>query len=107
MDSNNRLDTKHLKQIVNEIVTEEQEKNSLNVNVFPVTFIEYYTEYLFKKKFSLKKVFNSALYPVSSKGFFSEWAGTSRSSYTTRICKNDKCPRVNCFKNCGKQIFKM
>lgn len=72
MDSNNRLDTKHLKQIVNEIVTEEQEKNSLNVNVFPVTFIEYYTEYLFKKKFSLKKVFNSALYPVSSNGFFSD-----------------------------------
>lgn len=50
------LSVKELKRLANEIVNEESRKYNLNVNVFPVTFIEYYTDYIFDDKFSLKKL---------------------------------------------------
>lgn len=50
------LSVKELKRLANEIVNEESRKYNLNVNAFPVTFIEYYTDYIFDDKFSLKKL---------------------------------------------------
>ena len=46
------LSVKELKRLANEIVNEESRKYNLNVNVFPVTFIEYYTDYIFRMYYS-------------------------------------------------------
>ncbi len=71
MNNADKLTIKELKQIVNEILDDEAKTNNLKVNAFPVTFIEYYTDFLFKGKFSLQRVVNYASFPFNSLGFHS------------------------------------
>ena len=59
-----KLSISDMKKIVYDVVNEELGKSDLDFSVFPVTFIEYYSDYVFKKKFSLINQILYSLIPV-------------------------------------------
>ena len=67
----NKYSVKELKKITNQIVEEQKQEHGIEVNAFPVTLIEYYTDYVFKGKFSLQRVLNNFHYPYKLMGVYS------------------------------------
>ena len=67
--SNNSLSFVEMKEIANEIFLEEEKRTGIKLKVYPLTFIEYYNEFIFKGKFSLTKKSSYALMPILSLGF--------------------------------------
>ena len=67
--NNNKLSIEEMKMISHEIIDEEVKRTGINNNVFPLTFIEYYNNYIFKGKFSLIKKATYSVMPVISSGF--------------------------------------
>lgn len=64
-----KYNVKELKRITNKIVEEQKDIHGIDVNAFPVTFIEYYTDYVFKGKFSLNRI-SDYIYPLNLMGFY-------------------------------------
>ena len=52
-----------MKKIAHQIIQSEEEKYNIKIKTFPITFIEYYKDYVFQKKFNL------ALTPLYAVGF--------------------------------------
>lgn len=61
---------KKLKEIANEIVEEEKLNNNIDTNLYPVTFIEYYNQYVLKKTINLVKKASLSLYALYARGFY-------------------------------------
>ena len=53
--SNNSLSFAEMKKIANEIFLEEEKRTGIKLKVYPLTFIEYYNDFIFKGKFNLIK----------------------------------------------------
>lgn len=66
------LSVKELKKIANDIIDEEAKKNNLKIKAYPVTLIEYYTDFVFKDNFSLQRFNDFSGYPFNSVGFHDE-----------------------------------
>lgn len=63
------LSLNEMKKISHQIIESEEKKYNISIKVFPLTFIEYYNDYIFKKKFSLTKKFALSLTPIIAGGF--------------------------------------
>ena len=63
------LSLNEMKKISHQIIESEEKKYNINIKVFPLTFIEYYNDYIFQKKFSLAKKFALSLTPIIAGGF--------------------------------------
>ena len=53
--NDNKLSIREMKEITNKIILEEEERTGIKLQVFPLTFIEYYNDFIFKGKFNLIK----------------------------------------------------
>ena len=69
MRYSSNLSVKELKKIVNKIIDEEAKKNNLKIKAYPVTLIEYYTDFVFKDNFSLQRFNDFSGYPFNTVGF--------------------------------------
>ena len=58
------ISIKEMKKIVYDVVLEELSNSDLKFNIFPITFVEYYNDYIFKGKFSLIRKFSYSLIPI-------------------------------------------
>ena len=63
---NEKLSILDMKKIVYDVVNEELDGSDLDFNIFPVTFIEYYSDYVFGKKFSLINQLTYSLIPITN-----------------------------------------
>ena len=63
------LSLNEMKKISHQIIESEEKKYNISIKVFPLTFIEYYNDYIFKKKFSLTKKIALSLTPIIAGGF--------------------------------------
>lgn len=68
-----RLDIKKMKEIAHDIIDEESKKNNINVNVFPLTFVEY-REGFEKREGRKFKLYNAILY-VGARGYYEVGSG--------------------------------
>ena len=59
-----KIDVLELKKVAYEIVREEEERTGIKLKMYPVTFIEYYSDYIFKGKFNLIKKGIYSVYPI-------------------------------------------
>lgn len=58
-----------MKKISHEIIDGELEQNGITHDVFPLTFVEYYGDYIFNKKFRLTKMAVYSAIPLIAGGF--------------------------------------
>lgn len=63
-----RLDIKKMKEIAHDIIGEESKKNNISVNVFPLTFVEYFSG--FEKREGRKFKLYDAVRYVKYRGYF-------------------------------------
>lgn len=57
MSVKRNLDVNEMKKIAHEIIEEESKEYNFKINCFPLTFLEYYNNYISGKKFKLLKIF--------------------------------------------------
>ena len=63
-----RLDIKKMKEIAHDIIDEESRNNNINVNVFPLTFLEYYKG--FEEREGRKFKLYDAIHYVCVRGYY-------------------------------------
>lgn len=63
-----RLDIKKMKEIAHDIIDEESRNNNISVNVFPLTFVEYFSG--FEKREGRKFKLSDALKYIESRGYY-------------------------------------
>ena len=68
MQLNNKFDVVRFKNMIHEIIDEESKKENLDVNVFPVTFIQYFKDCIFKSNFSLQEKKELAFSCINASG---------------------------------------
>lgn len=70
---NKNLTVEEMKKISQDIILVESKKEEIDIDIFPLTFVEYYNSDIFKKKFKLMKpkdnIYNG-LIPIISSGFY-------------------------------------
>jgi len=69
MDKEKELTIKEMKKIAHEILEEETKKSNIKINMFPITFIEYYNSYVFKEKCKLTTLADYLTLPLRAGGF--------------------------------------
>lgn len=69
MESDTILSMEDMKKISHEIIEEELGQPSIELNVFPLTFVEYYNDYVFNKKYNLIKKAPYSTIPLIADGF--------------------------------------
>lgn len=62
------LSIEDMKKIAHEIIDEEMEKEGIELNVFPLTFVEYYDNYIFSKNFNLIEMAAYSAAPLIANG---------------------------------------
>lgn len=70
MESDIILSMKDMKRITHEIIEEELGKTDIKVNVFPLTFVEYYNDYVFNKNNNFIKMLSDSIKPLTAGGFY-------------------------------------
>lgn len=68
MEADTILSMEDMKKISHEII-EELGQPSIELNVFPLTFVEYYNDYVFNKKYNLIKMASYSTIPLIADGF--------------------------------------
>lgn len=68
MMSEKKLSVSEIKRIAHQIIDEEEKKWNIELDIFPFTFIEYYTSDIFKKRFKLSNALYNITLPFTSYG---------------------------------------
>ena len=69
MNEDTILSIEEMKRISHEIIEKELKQFGIELNVFPLTFVEYYNDYVFNKKNSLIKMASYSTVPLIAGGF--------------------------------------
>ena len=57
MEKDNNLSISEIKKIAHVIIDEEVKKYNIKLKVFPVTFVDFYKDYVSKRKYKLSRKF--------------------------------------------------
>lgn len=69
MNEQNKLSIEEMKKIAHEICEEEKRQYNIEDNIFPITLIEYYNDYVFSQKSKLTEKITASLLPIRTSGF--------------------------------------